>query len=187
VDCELNLGCGKDIIPGMVNVDVFPYPGIGQVVDLSIYPWPWENESVNGIYCSHMIEHIFDQKKVLEECYRILKKGGYLHIKVPHVTAVTSMGNLGHYRGYCYDTFKDYLSKDYYLFGNKKFETTYQKINWWRMNTVTHNVPLYLRIFVYPLSLIIDSLIALSPRIFENSWCYWVGGAREVEWKGVKV
>lgn len=184
---KLNLGSGRDIKKGYINVDAHEYKNVDKILDLSAFPWEFEDESVDEIYTSHLIEHIFDQKYFLTECYRILKRGGLLHIKAPHVTAVTSQGNIGHYRGYCLNTFEDYLSKNYYLFEKNMFVTIHKQINWWRMETITHNVPVYTRVILYPMSFIIDSLIRLSPRVFENLWCYWVGGAREVEWKGIKV
>jgi hypothetical protein len=34
---------------------------------------------------------------------------------------------------------------------------------------------------------IIQKFINLSPRVFERFWCFYVGGASEVVWKGVKL
>ena len=185
---KLNIGCGKDIRDGYVNVDMFPYPGVDQSIDLTVFPWPLESNSADNIFTSHCIEHIFDQEGFLKECHRILKPGGELFIKAPHVTSVTSLGNLGHYRGYCYDTFKDYLSQDYYMFSKKRFETTHQRITWFRMEwTMANKVNPVFRSLLNPISVILNFLINANPRLFENLWCYWIGGAREVEWKGTKV
>ena len=185
---KINLGCGRDIKKNYVNVDTFKYDGVDVDLDLTKFPWRWADNSVDEIYTSHVLEHIFDNEGFLKECHRVLKKGGLLHVKVPHVTSVTSLGNMGHYRGYCYDTFKDYLSQDYYMFGTKRFNTIYQKITWFRMEwAIANDVPSYVRFALYFVSHIMNFLIGLSPRFFENIWCYLVGGAREVEWKGIKI
>lgn len=185
---KINIGCGKDIREGYINVDLFNYPGVDKIVDLTAFPWDFPDGEADEVYTSHCIEHVLDQKSFLMECYRILKPGGELIIKAPHVTSVTSQGNLGHYRGYCYDTFKDYLSQDYYMFEKARFRTIHQEIVWFRMEWIMVNkVPRWFRFILKPTSGILNFLINLSPRLFENLWCYWIGGAREVEWRGIKI
>lgn len=183
---ELNLGAGKKLIKNTVNVDVMPWEGIDQIVDLSIFPWPWKDESINAIYAYHIIEHFFGQKQFIEECLRILKKGALLHIIAPHSSYIPSIGCIGHYRTYSYDTFKQYLSVSCDMFKEPKFETIYQNLRWWY--TVTgDNVPKWMMFFIMPLNHIINFFIALSPHMFENWWWPIVGGAREVEWIGRKL
>ena len=185
---NLNLGCGEHIMWGCVNVDVTQYEGVNQVVDLSVYPWPWEDNSVDGIYANHIIEHFSDPKPFILECHRILKKGGVLRIKVPHSSNISSVGCLGHYRTFSYDTLNDYLSRDFYYLGKQKFKTTEQKLLWWyEMPDIQGELPKPMLIAVKILNPIINKLIAISPRIFENVWCYWIGGARECIWTGVKI
>ncbi|MCK5449773.1 methyltransferase domain-containing protein [Candidatus Pacearchaeota archaeon] len=49
------------------------------------YGLPFEDSIVKNIFTSHFIEHLTKEqsKKVLNECYRILKKGGILRIICP--------------------------------------------------------------------------------------------------------
>lgn len=46
---------------------------------------PFDNDSVDAVYCSHVIEHIenIHVQKMFTECYRILKQGGLLRIACP--------------------------------------------------------------------------------------------------------
>ena len=83
-DVTLNLGCGDNLIQGAINVDCFKGEGIDEVVDLTQMPWYWKDESIQTIYLTHVLEHFQDQKGIIEECHRILKKGGRLIITVPH-------------------------------------------------------------------------------------------------------
>ena len=69
----LNLGAGKKTDYKAVNVDIMPWLGVDKIVDLSLYPWPWADNSVEGIHASHIIEHFPDQKQFIAECLRILK------------------------------------------------------------------------------------------------------------------
>lgn len=184
----LNLGCGNDIRKDCVNVDVTAYKGVDQVVDLSVFPWCWADESVDGIHASHVIEHFPDQKQFILECLRILKKGGFLRLKVPHASSISAVGCMGHYRTYSYDTLNDYLARDFYMFKTKRFDTIEQKLLWWYESVdVQGELPKWYKPIIKILNFIFTNLAKLSPRICENLWCYWVGGFREVIWTGRKV
>lgn len=186
MDKILNLGCADKLIPGAINVDILPWPGVDVNVDLG-KPWPWADQSIDGIYARHIIEHFADQEFFIQECYRVLKRGGFLDIFVPHSSSITSVGCWGHYRTFCYDTLEDYLTKDTYVFKGIKFKTISKRLCWWYSETNWDNVHPSLRYIIPPVDFIMTQLIMLSPKLFENLWCYWVGGAREVKWKGIKV
>src|SRR5262245_9443018 len=53
---KLDLACGQNPRDGFDGVDIFS--GAQHQVDLQRYPWPFENESVLELNCSHYIEHI---------------------------------------------------------------------------------------------------------------------------------
>ena len=46
---------------------------------------PFDDESIDFIYSSHLIEHLRkdEAEKVLKECFRVLKKGGLIRLVVP--------------------------------------------------------------------------------------------------------
>lgn len=48
-----------------------------------------ENEAFDFIYSVDVFEHILKEEMPFEECYRKLKKGGYLMVKMPNVTQTT--------------------------------------------------------------------------------------------------
>ena len=52
-------------------------------VKADICELPFENEQYDLIFCNHVLEHIQDDKKAMEELYRVLKKGGTLIAQVP--------------------------------------------------------------------------------------------------------
>lgn len=80
---KLNLGCGFKYLAGWVNVDAYQCCNPDVVWDLNKFPYPWENNSVNRIYMSHILEHIPDWWTAFTECARILKVGGTIEIRVP--------------------------------------------------------------------------------------------------------
>jgi SAM-dependent methyltransferase len=184
----LNLGAGKKLIKGAVNCDVTPYPGIDQIVDLNKFPWPWEDGSIDGIHASHVIEHFPDQEVFIKECLRILKKGGFLRLVLPHSSNCVCIGCMGHYRTYSYNTCHSYLATPFYMFTEPKFKTVEQKLNWWYEAGDTWGfVPKPIFFIIKLVNPILTWLAMLQPSICENLWCYWVGGMREVVWKGVKL
>lgn len=82
---KLNLGCGKDIREGYVNVDIHNNDPSIVYEDLSHLPWKWGDESVDEILMLDFLEHFPYSKTVsiLEEVHRILKMGGFVDIQVP--------------------------------------------------------------------------------------------------------
>ncbi len=45
---------------------------------------PFEDESVDAVLSSHVLEHAFDPIKTINEWLRVTKKGGYLFMIIPH-------------------------------------------------------------------------------------------------------
>jgi len=43
----------------------------------------FDNNSFDIIFCSHVLEHIEDDRKAMKELYRVLKKGGFAILQVP--------------------------------------------------------------------------------------------------------
>ena len=80
---KLNLGCGYDIRTGYVNIDMCELPMVDLVYDLNKCRLPFENNSVDEIYCSHAVEHLHDPFLFVMDCHRVLKNGGRLIIKTP--------------------------------------------------------------------------------------------------------
>lgn len=83
----LNIGCGRDIKKGWVNLDRQDAPGIDVVADLerlSLNPLPFPNDTFDGMLMSHVIEHITNVLPMMEELYRVAKPGCELVIRCPH-------------------------------------------------------------------------------------------------------
>jgi SAM-dependent methyltransferase len=52
-------------------------------VKADICALPFKNEDYDLIFCNHVLEHIPNDQKAMEELYRVLKKGGTLIAQVP--------------------------------------------------------------------------------------------------------
>jgi len=85
---KLNLGCGAKIINGYVNVDKFDYYDVDKIHDLENFPYPFDDDVVDEILLSHVLEHIGQEpdvfNKIIKELYRICKNNALIKIHVPH-------------------------------------------------------------------------------------------------------
>jgi len=81
---RLNLGCGSDLMPDHVNVDIVQTaPGV-VVHDLDIAPWPWETGSCEQICAMDVFEHVDKPLVFMNEAWRVLAVDGLLYIRSPH-------------------------------------------------------------------------------------------------------
>lgn len=76
----LNLGCGKDIIPGAINVDITNREGVDIPHNLNKIPYPFKANSVDVIYITDTFFLLDDPVLLMNEFYRILKKNGKIII-----------------------------------------------------------------------------------------------------------
>jgi predicted SAM-dependent methyltransferase len=191
----LNLGAGDHRIDGAIGVDTYYGKGVDVISDLSLLPWAWGNDTIDGIYMIHALEHFTEIPAVLFECWRILKPGGFLHLVVPHSSCCVNTGCLGHTRTFSYNTLHDYLTAPDnrdghnagYMFGGPMFRTTKQLLSWWYGQSADYNVPPWMRPLIKYADLALTKLANMAPRVCENGWVYLVGGMREVVWCGVKI
>ncbi len=83
---RINIGSGRNLVPGWLNIDILPRPG-AVWLDAS-KPWPFADGSFDAALCEHMIEHVpkpFGQH-LLQETLRTLKPGGWLRVITPDLT-----------------------------------------------------------------------------------------------------
>jgi predicted SAM-dependent methyltransferase len=87
----LHIGCANRYIKGFINSDLRkewkgkPFK-LDQVMDITI-PWPYLDESVDGIISMHLFQQLTWRELVtaLRESYRVLVKGGVMRIGVPTI------------------------------------------------------------------------------------------------------
>lgn len=86
---RLHIGAGRAAIPGWVNVDLEPLPGIELVLDVR-RGLPFER--VQFIYAEHFLEHLTHDEGVrfLAEARRALAADGVLRLSTPNLDWVVS-------------------------------------------------------------------------------------------------
>jgi glycosyltransferase involved in cell wall biosynthesis len=85
---KLNLGCGKDHLPGWVNVDKFPEAAPDVAHDLERFPWPFADGCATEVLLKHVLEHLGKDADsflgILRELYRVCAPDALVRIAVPH-------------------------------------------------------------------------------------------------------
>lgn len=103
---KLNLACGKDIKKGYINVDNFKWEdGVDVIHDLNVLPLPFENDSCDEVILSHILEHLPDYPALIEDLYRVCKKGAIIKITVPHLASRNAWNDPTHIRFFIERTF----------------------------------------------------------------------------------
>ena len=95
----LNLGAGNRIIEGAVNHDrIIHRPEISVAHDLNGRPWPGGDESFDLIVARAVFEHLrITLLESVSECWRILRPGGELQLKLPYWKHERSYRDPTHY------------------------------------------------------------------------------------------
>jgi len=130
VTLKLDLAAGQSPREGFEGVDIWPQSK--HVVNLMQYPWPFEDNSVDELHCSHFAEHIpmifVDDTgaevsmgmegakeamfKFFDECHRILRPEGWMTVIVPCARSNRGFQDPTHRRFFVAESFL-YLSKQW--------------------------------------------------------------------------
>jgi len=67
--------------PAFVNLNLGPFPNVDIIADA--HRLPYADSSVDGIYCSAVMEHLYDPPKAVAEMLRVLKSGAVAYVRTP--------------------------------------------------------------------------------------------------------
>lgn len=97
---KLDLGCGPNKKPDHVGVDIHQFPGVDLVFDLGDRKkrWPWPDDSITEVNCTHFFEHLSQDSRVhfMNEVWRVLIPGGKLFLVVPYWASSRAYGDPTH-------------------------------------------------------------------------------------------
>lgn len=82
----------------VIGVDIAKCEGVDIIHDLTKFPYPFKDESVDAIYSSHFVEHLdgIERIKFFNECYRILKPEGKMRLTHPYYKSVRAVQDPTH-------------------------------------------------------------------------------------------
>jgi SAM-dependent methyltransferase len=97
----LDVGCGIHKQPGSIGLDRNPASRADVLADLDRFPYPFADGSFDRLTAIHVIEHVDDVIRTMEEFHRLVRAGGSVRIETPHYTDFSS---------FCDPTHKSHLT-----------------------------------------------------------------------------
>ena len=82
----MHLGCGHDVFPGWLNVDLRAADGV-RAVDLDAVGDGFAdlpNDSFDGFYGCHLFEHLGNSLALMQELHRLARPGARMILRVPY-------------------------------------------------------------------------------------------------------
>ena len=113
---RLNVGCGRNIMEGWVNLDSAALPGVNMICDLDKLlnvPIDLPDQTVEHFLLSHVIEHIRDSLGLMQELWRLALPNAIAVIRVPHGATDDAWEDPTHVRSYFLGSF-GYFSQPFY-------------------------------------------------------------------------
>ena len=104
---KLDICCGNNKTKGFTGIDIIGPPDTQAdiVHDVMKFPWPFKDNSIKEIFCSHYLEHVprgdgYNDPlfQFMDEIYRILKPGGLARFVCPYYTSVRAVQDPTHLR-----------------------------------------------------------------------------------------
>ena len=133
----LQLGCGIRPIEGATNHDRTKHDEWVDIAhDLDVLPWPFADGEFEKVIALDVMEHLrLDIQVWLDECWRILKSGGMLVLRLPAWDNPVSYRDPTHRKVFHPETF-DYWCKEKQLHKDYGYFYFGESGKWWTLETV---------------------------------------------------
>jgi SAM-dependent methyltransferase len=172
----LDVGCGIKKFPGSIGIDRNVHTNADVVCDLDVFPYPFRDASFESVRAIHVIEHVADVIRTMEEFHRLLVPAGRVVIATPHYTDFSS---------FCDPTHRWHLNSfSFRYFGENHGGFGYYSTARFR------EISVYVKLLAFWRYLGFELLVNLFPR-FRRFWeyylCYIVRGkVMEFEFEAIK-
>lgn len=107
----LDVGCGNAKTPGAIGIDSNPNTAADILCDLNRYPWPFPDDSFDRIVCNHIVEHVENFIRFVEEVHRVARASAHVEILTPHFTNRFSYTDPTHLRHLSYFSFDYFVAQ----------------------------------------------------------------------------
>jgi SAM-dependent methyltransferase len=79
----LDIGCGRQKLPGAIGLDRLALPGVDVIADLDA-ALPFADGAFDAVSANQVLEHVRDLVGLVYELHRVLRPGGLLVAHVPY-------------------------------------------------------------------------------------------------------
>lgn len=180
----LDVGCGIHKYIGragdeVIGIDFAKETDSNVIWDLDSYPYPFGDNTFDFIYCHHIIEHLKDTVKTMEELHRIASPNAIIEIHVPHYIHMSAWKDITHRRAFSFDSFHNLEHINHDSYTEKRFKITERRFSFAGhdfQNRISNP-------FVKFMVKLVDYLSNKSPYFYERLWAHWIGGSSEIIFK----
>jgi len=134
---KLNIGCGRNILDGWINVDRWPAPGVDVAANLDsdfVRLSGIADNCVDEFLLSHVIEHIHKPLPLMQTLHCLAKPGAIATIRTPYGSSDDAWEDQTHVRPYFLGSF-GYFSQPFY------WRADYAYRGDWRVKKIVLFVP----------------------------------------------
>lgn len=172
----LDIGCGKEKHLEATGIDASDLPGVDIVANIND-GIPIRDNLVDLIYLHHILEHVDDIIKTIEELYRITNSRGLLDIKCPHFSCgYVAWGDPTHKRTFTTQTLNyfnpEIAHRAYY--SKAKFKVLSVKLNFEAYGGERKKRRGIRRIMKW-FGPFFEYLASINMSLCERIWAQWVG------------
>lgn len=86
----LDVGCGINKFPGAIGIDRIAGTRADVLCELDHFPYPFRDSQFDQVRAIHVIEHVADVIRTMEEFHRLARPGGRIVLSTPHYTDFSS-------------------------------------------------------------------------------------------------
>lgn len=104
----LDVGCGRNKVPGAVGLDSNPKTDADVIHDLGVVPYPFRDNEFDEVVGRHVVEHLPDVMAFIAELHRITRPGGRIKLVTPHYTNPdwpSDLTHRNHFNSYSFQNF----------------------------------------------------------------------------------
>jgi len=155
----LDVGCGINKFPGAIGIDRNAATRADVLCDIEHFPYPFRDCSFARIRAIHVIEHVSDVIRTMEEFHRLCQPSGRVVLSTPHYTDFSS---------FCDPTHRQHLNSfSFRYFGEEHGGFGYYSAARFR------EISLHVRLLALWRWLGFEFLVNRSPR-FRRFWEYYL-------------
>jgi SAM-dependent methyltransferase len=129
----LDLGCGRNKHAGAIGIDFNENTDADIIHDLNDFPYPFDDNEFDKIILNHILEHLDDVVKVLEEIYRVAKPNALVLVDTPYFTSIDAFADPTHKHFFSARSF-DYFTgdfEDFSYYSDIRFHKLRVEIRFW--------------------------------------------------------
>jgi len=110
----LDIGCGRRKAANAIGLDELTDSDADIVLNLEKFPWSLKSNSFELVYCRHILEHLDDVVKTMEEIHRVSEPAGKVIIEVPHFSHPDAFRDPTHKHYFSYFTLEYFTGNPLY-------------------------------------------------------------------------